>query len=57
MRRIQADSPQIVPSGAYLVSVRPEALTRTYEELNIDVETALGQLSRASRPPSGEASS
>jgi ribonuclease P protein component len=53
MRRIQIDSPGIVPSGAYLVSVRPEAATRTYEELSIDVETALGKLSKASRAPSG----
>jgi ribonuclease P protein component len=57
MRGLQAESPPMVPPGAYLISVRPEATTRTYDELRTDVEAALGKLSRDPRARSGAASS
>jgi len=57
MRAMMVDSPPMVPSGAYLISVRPEAVTRTYEELSNDLQTALAKLSRASRPGRADRSS
>jgi ribonuclease P protein component len=39
--------PSPVASGAYLVVVRPEALTRTFEQLKEDVEHAFERLSRS----------
>jgi len=54
LRTLMDISPSSVPPGAYLFSVRPEAQTRTYEALSIDVQQALSKLERSSRPRSTE---
>lgn|GEM_PF-131471 len=54
MREIQADSPPIVPSGAYLISVRSEATTRTYDELSNDLRRALKKLGHSTRTDASE---
>lgn len=50
LRTLMDISPSSVPPGAYLFSVRPEAQTRTYEALSIDVQQALSKLERSSQP-------
>jgi ribonuclease P protein component len=54
LRTLMKISPLLVPPGAYLISVRPDAQTRTYAELRNDVQEALSKLERSSRPrPAG----
>ena len=43
-------SPSPVASGAYLLTVRPEALTRTFAQLTQDLEHAFDKLSTPSSP-------
>ncbi|MBN2621752.1 MAG: ribonuclease P protein component [Acidimicrobiales bacterium] len=42
-----------LPTGAYLISLRPEAAGRSYAELRRDLERSVAALADA-HPPSGE---
>jgi len=48
--QLAARNPSPVAPGAYLLTVRPEALTRTFVQLTQDLEQAFDKLSTMSAP-------
>ena len=54
VRELAGRNPSPVAPGAYLFTVRPEALTRTFAQLTQDLEHAFDKLS-ATSPPSTRA--
>jgi ribonuclease P protein component len=50
-RRLRAIVADLAPGpGAYLVSVRPEAAVRSYDELSVDVHGAFARLDAGGSP-------